>query len=84
MKIKTAIEKVFYKRPDGFWQEVTNHLIKITLPDNSVITKVDKRTVGKVFQEISFDMAGSIEGEALWTDKDTGRNLRLCAIRGEL
>lgn len=83
MKIKTVIERVFQKRSDGFWQEITNHLIKMTMPDNSVITKVDKRTVGKVFQEISFDIAGSAEGEALWVDKDSGRQIRLCMVKGQ-
>lgn len=84
MKIKTVIERVFQRRSDGFWQEIINHLIKMTMPDGSVITKADKRIIGKVFQEISFDINGSSEGEALWTDKDTGREIRLCVIKGQL
>lgn len=77
--ISTGVERVFRKRPDGLWQEVINHFIHLADREGNKISKLDKSYLGRVYKEAAVN-ENSFNGEAQWTNPDTGQTIRLVAL----
>jgi hypothetical protein len=77
--ISTGIERIFRRRPDGLYQEVTNHFIHMTDGEGNKVSKLDRSYLGAVFREAQHGER-SFNGEAEWTNPDTGQTIRLVAF----
>ena len=51
MKIWPTIEKNYYVRKDGYYQEVISHFVNFQDPTGNVQTKLDKQVLGGVYTE---------------------------------
>ena len=80
MQYTTKIERQFKKRKDGFYQEMYYHLVQFTKEKGDIVTKLDKVIPGGVYRRAA-NSEGSIEGEAMWFDPESGAEIKLIAMR---
>lgn len=79
MKIYPITEFVFKRRPDGLYQQLIYHMIKMDDEKGNITSKLDKIIPGAIYREASYNER-SIHGEAEWIDPDSGTKRWLIAI----